>query len=105
MLLLRKAFKLINLIRSDNMITLTVCIGSSCHIKGSYDVVSALQNLINDNDLNDKVIIKASFCLGNCTKPVSVIVNNDPVLSVNKENIQEFFNENVLNKLKVKKEV
>lgn len=87
------------------MITLTVCIGSSCHIKGSYDVVTALQNLINDNDLNDKVVIKASFCLGNCTKPVSVIVNSSPVQSVNKENIEAFFNENVLNKLEVKKEV
>jgi len=87
------------------MITITVCIGSSCHIKGSYDVVTALQNLINDNDLNDKVVIKASFCLGNCTKPVSVIVNNGPVLSVNKENIQGFFDENVLDKLKDKKEV
>lgn len=82
------------------MITITVCIGSSCHIKGSYDVVTELQELVNKNNLSDKVSIEASFCLGNCTKPVSVKVNNGPVLSVCRDNINEFFNEYVINALK-----
>ena len=81
------------------MITITVCIGSSCHIKGSYDVVSELQNLINTKNLTDKITIKASFCLGNCTKPVSVKVDEGSVLSVDKNKVEEFFNENVLSKL------
>ena len=78
------------------MITITVCIGSSCHLKCSYDIVGGLQNLIKQNNLEDKVTVKASFCLGNCTKAVSVTVNDGPVISVSKENINSFFNEYIL---------
>lgn len=81
------------------MITITVCIGSSCHLKCSYDVVSELQSLIKLNSLEAKVIVKASFCLGNCTKAVSVKVNDGPVISVSKENVNSFFNEYVIQKL------
>lgn len=81
------------------MITITVCIGSSCHLKGSYDIVTELQKIIKNNNLEDKVTIKASFCLGNCTKAVSVKIDDGDVLSVNKNNINEFFNEYVLKKL------
>lgn len=81
------------------MITITVCIGSSCHLKGSYNVVNELQTLIKDNNLENKVTIIASFCLGNCTKGVSVKVNNGPIISVNKENTLSFFTEHILNKL------
>lgn len=80
----------------NRVITITVCIGSSCHLKGSYDVVTELQKLIKDNNLENKVSIKASFCLGNCTKAVSVKVNDGDVLSVSKETVSEFFNESVL---------
>ena len=81
------------------MITITVCIGSSCHLKGSYDVVNELQKLVKTNILEDKVSIVASFCLGNCTKGVCVKVDNGDVLSVNKDNINTFFNENIISKL------
>ncbi|MDP4177382.1 MAG: NAD(P)H-dependent oxidoreductase subunit E [Bacillota bacterium] len=81
------------------MITITVCIGSSCHLKGSYDIVTELQKIIKNNNLEDKVTIKASFCLGNCTKAVSVKIDDGDVLSVNKNNINEFFNEYILKKL------
>lgn len=81
------------------LITITVCIGSSCHLKGSYDIVTELQKIIKNNNLEDKVTIKASFCLGNCTKAVSVKIDDGDVLSVNKNNINEFFNEYILKKL------
>ena len=81
------------------LITINVCIGSSCHLKCSYDVVGELQKLIKQHDLEDKVTLKASFCLGNCTKAVSITVNDGPVMSVSKENITNFFNEYVIGKL------
>ena len=81
------------------MITITVCIGSSCHLKGSYNVVNELQTLIKQNNLENQVSIVASFCLGNCTKGVCVKVNDGPVLSVDKENINAFFNEHITDKL------
>ena len=78
------------------MKTVTVCIGSSCHLKGSYDVVHALQKLIEENKLDNTVTVKASFCLGECTKGVSVRINDSSVISVNKENVNSFFNEYIL---------
>lgn len=81
------------------MITITVCIGSSCHLKCSYDVVSELERLIEEKDLSSKVLVKASFCLGNCTKPVCVKINDGPVISVNKENVINFFDEHVIKNL------
>lgn len=73
------------------LITITVCIGSSCHIKGSYEIVKELESLINENNLDKKVTIKASFCLGNCTKGVSVRVNDGTIVSVSKDKVKEFF--------------
>jgi NADH:ubiquinone oxidoreductase subunit E len=81
------------------MTTITVCIGSSCHLKGSYDIVSELQRLIADNNLENEVEIKASFCLGNCINGVCVKLNespDSPIFSVNKENIEGFFKEHIL---------
>ena len=79
------------------MKTVTICIGSSCHIKGSYDVLSGVQKLIEENKLNGTVSIKAVFCHGECTKGVSVKVNDSSVISVNKENVNNFFIEYILN--------
>ncbi|MDP4088121.1 MAG: (2Fe-2S) ferredoxin domain-containing protein [Bacillota bacterium] len=81
------------------MITITVCIGSSCHIQGSYTVVTELEHLISRNNLTDIVVLEASFCLGNCTRPVSVKINNGPVLAVCKDNVKEFFDEYIVKKL------
>lgn len=80
------------------MTTITVCIGSSCHLKSSYDVVNVFQRLIKENNLENKVTIKASFCFGSCTQAVCVKINDGPINSVNKENSQSFFNENILKK-------
>ena len=43
---------------------ITVCIGSSCHIKGSRQVVEQLQYLIRENNLDDKVELSGTFCIG-----------------------------------------
>ena len=51
------------------MLKITVCIGSSCHIKGSRQVVEQLQYLIAENNLGDKVELGGTFCMGITTKP------------------------------------
>ena len=74
---------------------ITVCIGSSCHIKGSRQVVSQLQYLISQNNLDDKVELGGTFCMGQCQKGVCVTVD-DAFFSVSPDTVTEFFNENVL---------
>ena len=80
------------------MLKITVCIGSSCHIKGSRQVVQQLQQLIADNNLGEKVDLSGTFCMGKCQQGVCVTVN-DAFHSVTPENVVEFFNNEVLAKV------
>ncbi len=72
----------------------TVCIGSSCHIKGSRQVVEQLQQLIADNGLKEKVDLGGTFCMGKCQQGVCVTVD-DQFHSVSPETTEEFFNNNI----------
>lgn len=76
-----------------------VCIGSSCHIKGSRPVVEKLQELINKNNLSEKVDLGGTFCLGNCQKGVCVTID-DQFYSVSPDTVEEFFEKEILNKVK-----
>ncbi|MBR4874195.1 MAG: (2Fe-2S) ferredoxin domain-containing protein [Clostridia bacterium] len=80
------------------MLKITVCIGSSCHIKGSRQVVEQLQNLIAENDLGEKVELGGTFCMGQCQQGVCVTVN-DSFHSVTPESVKEFFEKEVLAKV------
>lgn len=81
------------------MIKITVCIGSSCHIKGSRQVVEQLQYLIAKSNLNDKVELSGTFCMGKCQNGVCVKVN-DELFSLTPDQVNEFFEKNVVEKLK-----
>lgn len=77
------------------MTVVSVCVGSACHLKGSYGVINKIEWLINEYKLQNKVSLRAAFCIGECTRAVSVKVDQE-VYSVNEENVEEFFNKNVL---------
>ena len=74
-----------------------ICIGSSCHLKGSRMIVEDLQKLVKENNLSDKIELAGQFCMGNCQKGVCVTVN-DEFYSVTPETVEAFFNENVKGK-------
>lgn len=74
---------------------ITVCIGSSCHIKGSRQVVEELQNLIRENELGDRVELGGVFCMGKCQQGVCVTVDDD-FYSVTPETVRGFFEKEVL---------
>ena len=77
---------------------ITVCIGSSCHIKGSRQVVEQLQHLIAENNLGDKVELGGTFCIGECQQGVCVTVE-DKFFSVTPETVDEFFSNEVIAKV------
>ncbi len=80
------------------MLKITVCIGSSCHIKGSRQVVEQLQSLIAESGISDKVELGGTFCMGKCQQGVCVTVN-DSFHSVTPESVREFFDSEVLAKV------
>lgn len=73
----------------------TVCIGSSCHLKGSRRVVESLQFLIAENNLKDKVELGGTFCMNNCQNGVCVTVN-DKSYSVSPDTVEDFFKTEIL---------
>ena len=78
---------------------ITVCIGSSCHIKGSRQIVEQLQYLISENKLGDKVELGGTFCMGKCQQGVCVTVD-DNFFSVTPDTVDEFFAKEVVAKVK-----
>lgn len=76
----------------------TVCIGSSCHLKGARLVVETLQYLIAENGLKEKVELGGTFCMGKCREGVCVTVD-DAFYSVTPETVKDFFAKEILAKV------
>ena len=73
-----------------------ICVGSSCHLKGSYDIIQLMKEAIEAHRLEDKITLSAAFCLGHCTDGVSVKINDDIICGVSKESFNDFFDNQVL---------
>ena len=73
-----------------------VCIGSSCHLKGSHDVIKKIEELIEKFNLQGKIELRGNFCLGHCDAGVTVKINDTFLSNVTKENIEEKFLKEIL---------
>ena len=80
------------------MIKVTVCIGSSCHIKGSRQIVEELQYLVSENKLDEKVELGGTFCMGRCKEGVCVTIDDD-FFSLSPENVDDFFKKEILGRI------
>lgn len=81
------------------MVKLTVCIGTNCHLKGSREVIEKLQELIQKNDLLEKVDMIGKFCIGKCAeKGVSVSVDGTHY-SLQPADTEEFFKKEILSRV------
>ncbi|AIO18480.1 NADH dehydrogenase subunit E [Candidatus Izimaplasma bacterium HR1] len=67
---------------------ISVCIGSACHLKGSYDVIKEFQELLKEYKLEDKITLKGAFCLNHCTEAVSTKINDGEVISMNVDKVK-----------------
>ncbi len=82
------------------MLIVQICVGSSCHIKGSAEIVELLQKAVEEHHLEDDVTLAGSFCIGKCNRVgVTIQVNDDIHVGVTRENFQEFFREHILGAL------
>ena len=78
---------------------ITVCIGSSCHLKGSHDLVKIFERLIALNRLQEKIELKGSFCMGECTSNGVCVSMNGERFKVTPADAETFFNEEGLKRL------
>ena len=78
-----------------------ICVGSSCHLKGSEKIVELFQNAVAQNHLDGDITLAGSFCTGRCNRVgVTVTVDDDVFTGVTPENFSNFFEDKVLKKLK-----
>lgn len=76
----------------------TICIGSSCHLKGSRTIIETLQRLVSEHNLGDKVEMAGTFCIGRCTEGVCVTRDGE-FFSVSPETAEDFFKDEILAKV------
>ena len=76
-----------------------VCVGSSCHLKGSQDIVELLQKAIGNHHLENEITLVGTLCVGKCNRiGVSVQVDDEIFAGITRENFNEFFTEHILSK-------
>ena len=78
-----------------------ICVGSSCHLKGSPEIVELHTKAVEENNLQDEITLSGSFCIGQCNRlGVTVQVDEKIHTGVNRDNFKDFFEENILSVLK-----
>lgn len=79
------------------MLKIQVCVGSSCHLKGSYAIVERFTQAIEAYNLGEKVDLCGSFCIGKCNREgVTVQIGETIHTGITEEKFDVFFKENVL---------
>lgn len=82
-------------------VVISVCVGTNCYLKGSYDVLQELIALAKKHGVEDKVEFKGTFCLENCSNGPSIKVSDDlHKYGVKKEETEKFFTNVVLPRIK-----
>ena len=76
-------------------INITICIGSSCHLKGSREIVKIFERLISEHNLGSRIDLGGSFCMGQCMQGVCVKVNGE-LHSLRPDTAEAFFNDVIL---------
>jgi len=79
------------------MVTVTVCVGSSCHIKGARDVIMRFNNLLKENNLEDKVELKGTFCMERCGEGINWMIEDELFTSFTVEDAVRVLKEKVIN--------
>ncbi|UCB47107.1 MAG: (2Fe-2S) ferredoxin domain-containing protein [Spirochaetota bacterium] len=84
----------------DRKLTVTVCVGSSCHIKGARDVIMRFNELLKGQNLEDKVELKGSFCMERCGEGINWQINEEPLTSANVDDAIRVFNARIVKPIK-----
>ena len=78
------------------MIEVSVCIGSSCHLKGAYNVIQTFQQAIEEHKLHERVALKATFCMKQCQNKGVMVELGGFRHSVTPEQARSFFTVSIL---------
>ena len=78
------------------MTTVTVCVGSSCHIKGSREAIERFNEILQRHGMRGTVELKGSFCMERCGEGINWQVNDVPLTSATVEDAVAEFKRRVI---------
>ena len=82
------------------MVMVSVCVGSSCHLTCSEEIVDMFMKTIKEKGVEDEVILSGSFCFGKCNrKGVTIGVDDDVFPGITKEEFPAFFEEHIMTRI------
>lgn len=81
---------------STEKIPVSVCVGTNCYLRGSYDTLTKLNKLAREAGVADKLDFKATFCFEKCKKSPNVMVGDTIYGEVTPDSVEEFFKETVI---------
>ncbi|MGQ9747537.1 MAG: [FeFe] hydrogenase, group A [Candidatus Caldatribacteriaceae bacterium] len=85
--------------KGTQKVDVAVCVGTSCYLKGSYNILQGLLKLIKEHRVEDRVSVGATFCLERCSQGPNIRVNDEVISGVSEENLREVFEREVLEKI------
>lgn len=80
------------------MRNIQICVGSSCHLRGSYKIIELMKEYIADYGLQDSVRLSGAFCLGKCTDGVSIKIDDEVICGVSSENLRDILDKYIYQK-------
>ena len=82
----------------EQVMRVSICIGSACHLRGSREIIQKLQTLVKANNISDKVDLNGAFCSGSCVNGACVTIDGE-LFSLSPETTEEFFNKEIMRRL------
>lgn len=77
-----------------------ICVGSSCHLKGSEKLVELFKAEVEKRKLDDEITLAGSFCTGKCNRDgVTVTVDDTVFTGVTPENFNTFFEDKIMKQI------
>jgi NADH:ubiquinone oxidoreductase subunit E len=67
----------------------TVCVGSSCHVRGSRAVLKRFEEIIKAENLREEVALLGSFCMEQCGESMNWKFNDEDISSATVEEAEE----------------
>jgi len=77
-------------------VVITVCVGSSCHVRGSHEIIRRYEQLIVEHHVKDEVTLKGCFCMERCTEGVNMDIDGEPLSAQTLQDAERIFQEKVL---------
>ena len=78
------------------MTTITICVGTSCYMKGSHHVIDRFDQLIRQHGLENEIEMTAAFCMGRCQGNIGTTIDGREITDLTEDTVDLVFKREIL---------